>query len=146
MKMSGEIRVRTDKKFQGLYNDLKNRAFGDMHEIFFFCVCLGYRQKRKRALGRNGDERFWSKTITPEEYVCYYSILLEENDMNFAVIQDDQKVISQMEQYANGGMDFLIEDFLHNYLIQASNELALDSSASQELAKELLGYVFEQQI
>lgn len=144
MKMSAEIRVRTDKKYRGLYGELKNRAFGDMHEIFFFCVCLGYKQKRQRPLGRDGDERFWSKTITPEEYVCYYSIMLEENEMGFAVIQDDQTVISRMEEYANGGMDYLVEDFLQHYLLQNSGELTVDASASQELAKDLLGYVFEQ--
>ena len=74
MNMSGDIRVKTDRKYRNLYNELKNFAFGDMHELFFLCSCLGFRTKKKKNLGGNGEDRFYSRTITPEEYACYYAI------------------------------------------------------------------------
>ena len=115
MNMSGDIRVKTDRKYRNLYNDLKNFAVGDMHELFFLCSCLGFRAKKKKSLGSNGEDRFWSRTITPEEYACYYAMMLEESNMDLSAIKDDTKIISEMEKYANAGMGSLLDNFLSEY-------------------------------
>jgi len=141
MNMSGDIRVKTDSKYRYLYNDLKNFAFGDMHELFFLCSCLGFRAKKKKNLGSNGEDRFYSRTITPEEYACYYAMMLEENDMDLSAIKDDTTIISEMEKYANAGMGILLDDFLSEY---CSSGLKLDSSISKELPKTLLHFIYEQ--
>jgi len=141
MNMSGDIRVKTDSKYRYLYNDLKNFAFGDMHELFFLCSCLGFRTKKKKSLGTKGEDRFWSRTITPEEYACYYAMMLEESDMDLSVIKDDKLIISEMEKYANAGMELLLKDFLSEY---CSSGLKLDSSISKELPKALLHFIYEQ--
>ena len=138
MNMSGDIRVKTDSKYRYLYNDLKNFAFGDMHELFFLCSCLGFRTKKKKNLGTNGEDRFWSRTITPEEYACYYAMMLEENDMDLSVIKDDKLIISEMEKYANAGMELLLKDFLSEY---CSSGLKLDSSISKELPKAFWHFI-----
>jgi hypothetical protein len=36
MKLSGDIRVQTDKRYRGIYNDLRNFVAKDMHEIFLY--------------------------------------------------------------------------------------------------------------
>jgi len=141
MNMSGDIRVKTDRKYRNLYNDLKNFAVGDMHELFFLCSCLGFRAKKKKSLGSNGEDRFWSRTITPEEYACYYAIMLEESNMDLSAIKDDTKIISEMEKYANAGMGVLLDNFLSEY---CSSALKLDSSISKELPKALLHFIYEQ--
>lgn len=141
MNMSGDIRVKTDRKYRNLYNDLKNFAVGDMHELFFLCSCLGFRAKKKKSLGSNGEDRFWSRTITPEEYACYYAMMLEESNMDLSAIKDDTKIISEMEKYANAGMGVLLDDFLSEY---CSSALKLDSSISKELPKALLHFIYEQ--
>lgn len=143
MNMSGDIRVRTDKRYRTLYNDLKNFAVGDMHEFFFLCTCLGYKAKRKISLGRDGEERFWSSTFTPEEYACFYAIILEEYGMDYSTIQDDRKVISRMQEYANGGTQIIFEDFLSDYLVKNS-ELHLDTSFAKELPKVILNFIWEE--
>ncbi len=74
-----------------------------MHELFFLCVCLGYKTKTRKPLGKNGDGRFWSRTITPDEWTCYYAMMIEVNNMDFHSITDDKKVLFCMEEYANGG-------------------------------------------
>ena len=40
MSFSEDIRVKTEQKYKTLYNELKNFAVGDMHELFFLCACL----------------------------------------------------------------------------------------------------------
>lgn len=143
MKLSGDIRVRTDKHYRTIYNDLKNFVAKDMHEIFFLCACLGYRKGKKRPLGRDGDDRFWSSTITPEEYASYYAMLIETNEMDFSVIRDDKVVIATIEEYANAGMNILLEDVLSEYALSRGDDLRIDPSCSKELTKVLLAYVYE---
>lgn len=143
MNLDGEIRLRTDRKYRTLYNELKNFAFGDMHELFFLCVCLGYKAKTRKPLGKDGDDRFWSRTITPDEWACYYAIIIETNNMDFYSIKDDKKVIACVEEYANAGMEILLNEFLSEYITNDADEPKLDSSSSKELPKVLLGFIYE---
>ena len=140
MNMSGDIRVKTDEKHRGLYNDLKNFAVGDMHELFFLCVCLGFKAGKRKALCGSGEDRFWSKTITPEEYACYYAIMLEDHSMDLASILDDKKVLAEMEGYANSGMEILLEEFLSDYCTSA---FKIESGRTRELPKTLLHFIYE---
>lgn len=142
MKMDPNIRVKTDRRHQTLYNQLRNVAVGDSHELFFLCACLGYREKAPKALGKNGDPRFWSGTISPEEWCCFYAMMLEESGMDFKAIQDDGKVMTRMEEYANGGMEILIERVLGEYINSDEAQVSIDESASKELPKLLLNHIF----
>ncbi len=144
MNMSGEIRVKTESRYKTLYNELKNFVVGDMHELFFICTCLGYKANNPKPLGSNGEHRFHSHTITPEEYVCYYSILLEKNNMDISAIKDDKFVLSKIEEYANGGMEILLKEFLSDYLIKSNTELKLDHTCIKELPKTFLHFIYEQ--
>lgn len=143
MNMDGTIRVKTDRRYRTLYNELKNFVFGDMHELFFFCVCLGYTANELKALEKDGDDRFWSRTITPEEWACYYAIMVKTSDMNFNCIANDKDVLARMEQYANAGMEIFLREFLSDYLAVGSGEPRLDVSASKELPKVALSFIHQ---
>lgn len=142
MNMSGDIRVKTDQSYKTLYNEFKNFIVGDMHELFFLSACLGYRAKEKKPLGKKGEDRFWSRTITPEEYTCFYAMILKENNMDLTAIKDDKLVINEIEKYANAGMYILIEEFLSDYLIKSGAGYKLDSAYSKELPKALLNFIY----
>ena len=144
MKMDGEIRVKTVTRYGRLYNDMKIRLGGDFHEIFFACACLAYKRNQCKALGSAGSDRFWSKTITPREWSCYYAMTLKDGNMDFSGLHDDKKVISKMEGYANAGMDILIAEFLHDYLLVNAEEPQLDPASCKELPKTFLHFLFEQ--
>jgi hypothetical protein len=143
MNMAQDIRVRTDQHYRTLYNDFRNFVAKDMHEIFFLCVCLGYRDGKRKPLGRSKDDRFWSNTITPEEYASFYAIMIESNNMEFSSISDDKIVIATMEEYANAGMQILLDDVLADYILKRGDDLHLDPSCSKELPKVLLAHVYE---
>jgi len=143
MNMAGDIRVRTDRHHRTLYNDFRNFAAKEMHEMFFLCACLGYREGKRKPFGRDGDDRFWSSTITPEEYASFYAMVIESNDMDFSTIADDKSVVAVMEEYANAGMQILLKDLLVDYTLERGEDLRLDPSCSKELPKVLLAYVYE---
>ncbi len=143
MKMAADIRVRTEKKYKVLYNDLSDYGMGDNHEIFFLCACLGFKAGKTKPLGSNGDDRFWSKTIESYEYATYYAMMVKENDHNFSSILEDRTVLNKVEEYANAGIEILISDFLADYLDQGeSAEPRIDKSVAKELPKHLLYSVY----
>jgi hypothetical protein len=143
MNLSGDIRVRTDRRHRALYNELRKFVVKDMHEMFFLCACIGYRQGERKPLGRDGEDRFWSGTFTPEEYASFYAMVIESNDMDFSAIADDKEVIGTMEEYANAGMQILLKEVLADYILTRGEEVSLDPSCSKELPKVILAYVNE---
>ena len=143
MNMAGDIRVRTARQHRTLYNDFRNFVVKDMHEIFFLCACLGYREGKRRPLGRDGDDRFWSSTITPEEYASFYAMVIESSDMDFSAIADDRIVIATMEEYANAGIQILLRGVIADYILDHGDEIRLDPGCSKELPKVLLSHVYE---
>jgi len=135
------IRVRTDRRHRTLYNDFRNFVVKDMHEMFFLCACLGYLEGKRKPLGRDGEDRFYSDTFTHEEHASFYAMVIESNDMNFSAIADYKKVIAVMEEYANSGMQILLQGVLAEYILQRGDDLRLDTSCSRELPKVLLAYL-----
>jgi len=146
MKMDGNIRVATDVRYKELYNNMKNNgAVDDFHELFFLCACIGYR-KGNLAPIKKRDDRFWSRTITPQEWACYYAMILEKNAFEYEKVSDDKEVLATIEGYANAGMNLLIEDFLGDYLLPNSRntEPQLDPACCKELPKQLVHHIFLQ--
>ena len=146
MKMDGKIRVATDPTFKELYNNMKSYgAIGDSHELFFLCACLGYR-KGKHTPIRKRDDRFWSSTITPPEWACYYAMMLEKNSFDYEKVSEDKDVLAVIEGYANAGISILIDEFLSDYLLSNSkgSDPQLDPTSCKELPKQFIHFIFEQ--
>jgi hypothetical protein len=144
MTMDTNIRVKASRQHGGIYKQLTGLAVGDSHELFFLCACLGYRRGKATPLGRDGEDRFWSSTIKPEEWNCYYAMLLAEADMDFSQVQDDKKVIGRMEQYADAGMEILLAECLKDVVIRTGGELTIDTGAAKEVACDILQYLTDQ--
>lgn len=139
MKQSTDIRVRTAPEYETLYKDLRQYC-GEAHSVFFLCTCLGFRAGRKAPLSARRADRFWSSTITPDEWACYYAIAADESGLDFSALGDDRKVVATAEAYADEGMQVLVDELLSGYLVKPG-EPRLDSSASRELAWELLKFI-----
>jgi hypothetical protein len=92
---------------------------------------------------KNSEDRFWSKTITPEEYACYYAMIIEKNNGEFSSIKDDKIVLSEIEKYANYGMEVFISEILEDYLVKIDGEYNLDKQTSKELPKSIMHYIYE---
>ena len=136
IKMSQRIRVKVDSRFKAIYNALKGHAVGDFHELFFICVCLGHKNSKRQKIKKRED-CFWSSTILPEEWYSYYAIYIHDNAIDLSCLGDDEKIISYMQEYANGGMEYLIEEFLCDYTkIDSTGNYIVDHM--EQIPKELL--------
>lgn len=136
IQMSQKIRVKIDPQFKGIYNALKNHAVGDFHELFFICVCLGHMTGKSEPLKKRED-CFWSSTILPDEWYAYYTIHLHDHEMELSCLGDDEEVIAVMQEYANGGMAYLINEFLCDYTKKDSSGNYIVDHLDQ-LPKEML--------
>jgi hypothetical protein len=67
-------------------------------------------------------------------------MILEANNMEISAIKDDRVVITEIEKYANAGMEILIRDVLSDYLIK-SRDLKLDSTASKNYLNTTVLYL-----
>jgi hypothetical protein len=144
MSMDTQIRVRTEARYGQLYNDLKGVVVSEFHELFFVCACLGYRTGKPKPLTKSGD-RFWSSTITPQEWSCYYAMALEKGGYDYQALGDDEAVIALAEECANRGMEILLEEFLDDYLLPGSSAgPQLDVRCSAELPKHFLHFLYDQ--
>ena len=142
MKMDGDIRVKISSKYNDLYNGMKGLVINDFHELFYLCVCLGFKNKKRTNL-KSAEDKFWSKTFTKDEYSVFYSIMLSENECDFSSINEDKKVIKVMEEYADAGMDILINEVMPEYTINNANKIDIDKTISKDLVKNILFYIYD---
>lgn len=144
MRQSSDVRVKTDAQYEQLYKDLRGFC-GEAHSVFFLCACLGIRDGRpNRGAGRRTD-RFFSGTIEPNEWACYYALAVRDAGMDFGVLDDDKSVLKNAEDYADRGMELLIDDLFGDYM-KGGAEFQLDMRSARELSWELLKFIPDQLI
>lgn len=139
MNQSQNIRVRVNPKYAQLYEDLKPYC-GEAHAVFFLGFCLALSSGEAIDSENRLADKFWSGTIKPDEWTCYYALAAQQATYDFTSLSDDQAVIRLAEHYADRGMEILIDELLRGYLLPG-DELRLDSRASAELPWELLKFV-----
>lgn len=139
--MDQKIRVKIEPKYKGIYNGLKGYAIGDFHELFYLCTCIGYKNDEPISLVKKED-CFWSSTIVPDEWYVYYSLYLNRNGMDFSSLSNDEELMNELQEYANGGMKYLIDVFLSDY-IKTDKDGSFFIDDKYLLPKELLMTVLE---
>lgn len=136
IEMNQNIRVKIEPRYKMIYNGLKTHAVGEFHELFFLCVCLGCKSHKKVPLQKREDA-FWSTTVTPDEWYAFYAIHLYENELDFSSLGDDEAIIMSMEEYANAGIEILLEEFLCDY-VKKDSAGNYTVEHTEQISKELL--------
>ncbi|MFN4337404.1 MAG: hypothetical protein ACK4FV_07535, partial [Candidatus Nitrosocaldus sp.] len=78
-----------------------------MKSVFLYSLALGWSTKQRIPLKKR-NRSIPSRLFTPEEKWLLYAIaFVETNDIN--IILDKRKVVEIAEEYANGGIDRLVE-------------------------------------
>ena len=145
-KLLQEERLRVLGK-QGtldVYKKLKGKVFTEYHNLFTLCVCLGYKNKKKRTSQRTMEQLFWSETFSPHEYAAFSSIIIKEDpDEEYLLLKDGEKSLKFLQDYADGGMEILLEsDVIKNYMKEKNNEITLDFGEKDYLQKQLMYYIW----
>ncbi len=143
MIMDGNIRVRTSAKHSEFYNDMKGVLVTDSHELFFIAACIAYKRGKRTQIEKSTD-KFWSRTIKPDEWCTYYSMVLQDSEMDFSSIRDDTDVMRSVEEYANAGIEILADEWLDGFIHEKDGALIVDRTALAEMPKLLFYSLLEE--
>lgn len=111
---TSQIIFYTSKKYEEIYIHLNSELKLGYKHIFLLCATLGAKNNRKSPIDNNGRE-FRSSYLTNEEENILYSIILNDSDIgrNIEAFNDRDSQVQMrklLEQYAEGGMDILVDE------------------------------------
>jgi len=141
MQYEGNIRIFTEKKHSTIYNQFKSKIVNEFNELFFACASIGFKLNKKTPLKKR-EERFWSRTFTTEQFDIIYSMILSENNFNYESIKDDGSVFKIMEEYANTGMIYLIDEFLNTFIKDENDNISFITNEDNELRKLYFTFIY----
>jgi len=145
-----DVRVSVNKKYTDIYKSLSQssnirKSIFERHaKIFTFCAALGF-NKNKRNKFNSGDleNLFWSKTFGKHDLTVIYSLAVNDYSENITeIINDKEKMISIAEEYADGGMEILIDNVLSEFIKEKEDGiLYLNHIETSYLEKEVLSFI-----
>jgi len=135
------IRVRTEKTHKTLYSELKQLNLGDAHTVFFIAVCIGHEARQRQKIAAR-DDRFWGDTITHDEWAVYKTIFLDEEKYDLRFINDHEAIIRSMEEYANGGINIIIDN-IPCFDKHEDGEVIIKHSERDNVLNRLLAFIFD---
>ena len=138
MKMDSDIRVRIDKQYDQVYNTITKGLEIESHVLFFICFCIAVAKKIPPIPLAARNDKFWSRTFSSQEWTSMYSVILEMNSINLKSIESDEKVIRQIESFANAGMQELLSLLPEGCIRNNNNVLSVAIDDKGEIIKTLL--------
>lgn len=144
------LRVSVNKKYKKIYqgltqnSNLRKSIFERHAKVFTFCAALGFKNDQRRALNSGEIENlFLSETLEEHDLTVIYSIAINTNpENNYNIISDKNEMLSIAEEYANAGMEILIDEVLSDYVQENEDDvLYLNYNDSSFLEKEILSFI-----
>jgi dnd system-associated protein 4 len=115
------LRVNIDKTKHEVYQKLVSRGaenpdhypFETMKDLFMLAACLGARHGVYTPMGPSQDlfnsDVFDEKTDVPILFALAYS-----QEESLAALADPRKVLDIVQCFANGGIDYVVEEIVNN--------------------------------
>ncbi|WP_297639072.1 hypothetical protein [uncultured Clostridium sp.] len=106
--------IFTGRKYEDIYILLKNRYDISYDQLFTLCSVIGFKNNRLLNRGEKGRE-FRGSYLKVDNRTSLYSIILGDSELGKSIdLFDDKeyqrKCINKLEQYAEGGMEILVEN------------------------------------
>ncbi len=146
------IRVKVNKKYFGIYRDLTSdtnlhsRMF-EMHgDIFTLCTTLGFRLGNYKQMETKGEALFWSHNLTSEAELTIKSIAISNQSNEYTILENDNSVILIAENYADIGMEILIQRVLYPFIMEESGGFFLKFTNEDCLEKEILDFIYNEYV
>lgn len=144
--LSSQRLIYTSEKYEGIYMEIANNKNISYHDIFLLVCSIGFRKGKKSPIKKRGREFRVNYLSSDEQKTIIYTILLEDPYLNITIedlIKKDRfgEYIKVLEEYAEGGMDVLVEEvFPPNIHIETKGK------AYNNYIIDIMSYVYEQSI
>ena len=86
--------------------------FNEMRDVVFFAAAIGYREERRVALNGKGEAIRWEvmkNRHATEELTDMLAVIQDPDDKELLSDARHEDRIAVLEEYANGGLEFLRE-------------------------------------
>lgn len=115
------LRIYIDKSKHGIYEKLAKKGaenidhypFQTMKDVFMLAVCLGIKNKANPPLESRMDifssDVFDEKTDIP----VLHSIAFRHSQ-SLQTLLNEKEVLDIVQDYANGGIDYIVEEIINN--------------------------------
>lgn len=140
-KVNTQLRIYVSKKYFSLFVEITRGLFQQNSEFFMLCTFLGEKKDRKIPLEKRYE---LCRVITLSEYdnIAIKSLYLKE----FDTVGSYKDMIQLAEQYANGGVTYLIENTLKDYVYQDedANWHLKQNITIKQFYQDLIDYVLKE--
>ncbi|WP_337018295.1 hypothetical protein [Oceanobacillus massiliensis] len=141
MEELGQLRVFVSECYSPFYQDInRNKIFNQNSEFFVFCALIGDKYDKSISVeSRHEICRAISLTNTDKTIIktIYFN---KKQKLNSA-----KEMIRFVEEYANGGLDFLVREILAGLVIKSSdNSITVKTGYENELLLTLSKYVLKE--
>lgn len=146
--MSLGHRIYVRKKYIDIYRALRSdskaspRVFTGNKDLFILCCTIGFKEGKKNVL-KNTEMLLWSGTLNEHQETVLRAIAVKSSDEeNLSILDEPEKIYRVAEEYADYGMEILIEDILSPYITPQEDEtLTVVYNSQADLLKTIFHYV-----
>lgn len=143
------IRIKVSKKFHPLYRELtqdsavREKIFPQHGDLFTLCMLVGYRTVRRNREFKGAD-LFWSHSLNKHQQTAVRAVAIAAHDGQYEVLSEPNTMIQVAEEFADGGMEQLLESVLAPYAREENGEYILRFTEADQLEKSILNFVLEE--
>src|SRR5690625_6229286 len=129
MDRFGQLRIYVSAKYLPLFQEMtKSQLFTQNSEFFLFCTFVGNKYNKRSEVEKR-SELCQALTLSDYDRIAIETLYLQENDS----ISHMKDVIHLAEQYANGGLEYLLNGALSELTYtDASGHWHVKSDLSQD--------------
>lgn len=146
--MSLGHRIYVRKKYIDIYRNLRSdsqaspRVFTENKDLFTLCCMIGFKSGIRNEI-KNTEMLLWSGTLDEHQETVLKAIAIKSSEEeSLDILDEPEKVYKIGEQYADRGMEILIEDIFKPYIKeQDDGTLTVVYNANADLLKNIILYV-----
>ncbi|WP_078427507.1 hypothetical protein [Alkalihalobacterium alkalinitrilicum] len=112
--LADQALLYTSKKYEEIYFYFNTKFEVKYQDLFLLCASLGFKKDQKDSIGDRGRE-FRTNYLNTRQKATAYSIILSDSELgrNIEAFSDKEfpkKARKRLEEYAEGGMQILVEE------------------------------------
>ncbi|WP_079476243.1 hypothetical protein [Marinococcus halophilus] len=146
--MSQGHRVYVRKKYIDIYRELRAqkssspRIFKDNKGLFVLATTIGFKSGEQKSF-QNKEQLMWSDALDDYQQTVIKAIAIKStNENNLNILNNPEEMYSIAENYANKGMDILIEEVFKDYIKEnEDNTLTIAYNEKSQLQRQLAHFV-----
>ncbi|MFV8829545.1 hypothetical protein [Alkalihalobacterium sp. APHAB7] len=112
--LADQALLYTSKKYEEIYFYFNTKFEVKYQDLFLLCASLGFKKDQKSSIGERGRE-LRTNYLNTRQKATAYSIILSDSELgrNIEAFDDKEfpkKARKRLEEYAEGGMQVLVEE------------------------------------